>query len=131
MPAVKVGRARKGSPCERTVQREIINALQKLGLGVWHIPNGGSLSGTREQRMRQGVARRMDGLVTGAPDLLILRPVARGGPGVGFLEVKREGGTLSPAQVACLARLERDGFDAAAVCTLDMALNALKEWGWL
>lgn len=131
VPRVKVGRTRKGSPCERTVQREIVKALRKAGFRVWHIPNGGSLSGTEQQRIRQGVARRMDGLVAGAPDLMILRPRARGGPAVGFLEVKREGGTLSPAQLACLNHLETDGFDVAAVCTVDMALTALKEWGWL
>ena len=131
LPRVKVGKARKGSPCERTVQRAIVKALRKLGFRVWHIPNGGSLSGTQQQRMRQGVARRMDGLVSGAPDLMILRPHARGGPAVGFLEVKREGGALSPAQLACLNHLENDGFCVAAVCTVDMALTALNEWGWL
>jgi hypothetical protein len=129
---VRVGKARKGSPCERTVQREIVKALRRLRFRVWHIPNGGSLAGNEQQRIRQGVARRMDGVVSGAPDLMILRPAGHNSPAmVGFLEVKREGGKLAPAQLACLAHLEADGFDCAAVCTVDGALEALREWGWL
>ncbi len=127
VPKVRVGKARKGAPTERTVQRDIIKALRSLGLRCIHIPNGVGLKGTPEERMRQGIARRRDGVVTGFPDLLIIKP---GNPFArfGLLEVKREGGSLSQEQIICMANMERDGVAVAAVCTVEGALQTIREW---
>lgn len=126
-PKVRVGKAYKGMPLERTIQRDIIRALRQLGFIVKHTANEGRLDGDEKARMLQGVARKRDGLIRGWPDLEVL-------PGrslVGFVEVKRPGGYLSDAQLACIAMLERKGYPCAAVCTVDDALKAIKEWGWI
>ena len=125
----RFGKAVPGGPNERAIQRSIIAALRKIGIRCIHIPNGGSLTGSEYQRQRQGIARRMDGVVTGFPDLLLIRP---GKPAqYGLLEVKRPGGTASIAQSTCIATMRADGCCVEVVTSLDQALDALRKWGWL
>lgn len=128
---VTVGKKRVDAPNERVVQRTIIKAIRKLGLRVVHIPNGAHLAGTPMQRARQANAMKADGMMPGCPDLLVIRPKRYGGPAIGWLEVKAEGGTLSEAQDRFGDTATLDGFPWAAVCTLDGALDALRAWGWL
>jgi hypothetical protein len=127
----RVGKAVKGGPTERVIQRGIVKGLRERHLRVIHIPNGGQYTGDSIARLRMAMAKRMDGEVAGFPDLLVLRPLKRGGPEIGLLEVKRAGGVLSERQVATLAHLEADGFKAAVVTSLDEALAALRSWGWM
>lgn len=127
----KCGKARKGAPLERVVQRAIIKDLRALGFRVVHVPNGGEYKGDAHARLRMAMAKRADGEVKGFPDLIVMRPLKRGTPAIGFLEVKREGGTISDDQLRCHAVIASDGFPVATVCTRDGAIDALKEWGWL
>jgi hypothetical protein len=50
---------------------------------------------------------------------------------VAFLEVKAEKGRTSDAQDECIAMLRRMGHDVAVVRSVDEALAALREWGWI
>ncbi len=113
---------------ERAIQREIVRAVRQMGFRAVHVPNGGSLAGDEQARMRQGVARRMDGCVTGFPDLLLMRP---GTGEVVFLEIKRPGGRLSDAQDACIAHMRNDGFRVGTASKLDDAIYWLKKWKWI
>jgi hypothetical protein len=125
-PRVKVGKAYKGMPLERTIQRDIMRALGKLGYLSAHIANEGRLEGDATARMKQAAVRKADGLMRGIPDLIVF---GRGGR-VGLIEVKRPGSYLSAAQVACMAMIERLGTPCAAVCSVEDAVRAVKEWGW-
>lgn len=124
VPKVRVGKARKAAPTERTIQRETIKALAKLGLFSFHIANERQLSGTRDQVNRQAAVMKADGRVRGVPDLLVM---GRGGR-VGFLEIKRPGGIVSAAQLGFMAMAERMGIPCAAVCSVEDAVKAVREW---
>ncbi len=126
-PRRKVGKARVGAPPERTVQREIVKAARQLGFIVHHSPNGTTLAGDDVARFKQAAVLNADGLMPGWPDLILFN--RRGG--VGLLEVKREGGTVSADQERVLSLLTRWNVPNATVCTLDDAMTALKSWGWL
>ena len=128
---VRVGKARKDAPCERTVQRGIVGALRAMGYRVIHIPNGVKYAGDADRRAIQGKVLRADGFVSGTPDLLVMNPKAPTGLAFGWLEVKREGGVLSPDQLGFRDSCARDGFNWCAVCTLDESIAALKAWGWI
>lgn len=127
----RVGKAVKGGPSERVIQRAIVKGLRSLRFRVIHVPNGGRYMGNDAARLKQAMAKRMDGEVAGFPDLILLRPIKAGGPAVGFLEVKAAGGLISERQALNHASLAGDGFNVAVVTSLDEALAALKAWGWL
>ena len=116
-------------PTERAVQRDIVRGLRKIGLAVVHVPNGGQYRGTAEQRMRYAIAKRMDGEVAGFPDLVVL--TRTGPPRVCFLEVKRPGEKATERQVACHVDLTLCGHPVAVVKSLDDAVEALSEWGFI
>jgi CheY-like chemotaxis protein len=120
----RVGKARADAPTERVVQREIVKALRKLGVFVIHVPNGSHLAGDAQARMRQSSALVADGMTPGFPDLMCIN---RGGE-VGFIEVKREGGTVSADQERIAALIQSRGVPVAFVCTLDEALAAVRRW---
>ncbi len=123
VPKVRVGRARKGAPTERTIQRETIKALSKLGLWAVHVPNEGKLTGGELARWKQTAVLKADGMTRGALDLIVMGP-----RGVGWLEIKKPGGVLSAAQLGFMARLDRLGIPCAAVCSVEDALRAVQEW---
>jgi len=128
---VRVGKAREGAPSERTVQRRIVEALEAIGLRVMHIPLGVKYAGTVDDRRRKAAVMKADGVIAGTPDLLVMNPRAKTGLSFGWLEVKKEGGKLSPKQIEFRDKALADGFNWAAVCTLDGALDALRSWGWI
>ena len=123
---VHIGKARKGSPDERTVQREIVRALRKMGMLVHHSPNGSHLAGDGFARMRQSAALKADGMMAGFPDLIVLSAGR-----CCLVEVKREGGVISPDQIAFAAVCNRSFVPCIAVCSLDDALVQLRGLGWL
>jgi hypothetical protein len=127
----RIGKARKDAPDERTVQRQIVKALRKLGLRVTAVPNGAHLAGTELRRMRQMAALKLDGLETGAADLLLTLPRRMGGPDMAWCEVKREGGVLSVDQIEFRDRCAADGIRWGCVTSLDQALAMLRGWGWV
>ncbi len=123
---VHIGKARKGSPDERTVQREIVRALRKMGMLVHHSPNGSHLAGDSFARLRQSAALKADGMMAGFPDLIVLSAGR-----CCLIEVKREGGVISPDQIAFAAACNRSFVPCIAVCSLDDALVQLRGLGWL
>ena len=119
------------TPCERTVQRNIVAGLRALGLAVVKIGNGGQLTGTPEERMRKAIARRRDGEVSGFPDLLILSK--RGPSRFGLLEIKREGASMTTdhvkRQLECHEVLRAHGHNVGVADTLDQAVEHVRAWG--
>jgi hypothetical protein len=127
----RVGKARKGSPKESEVQRTILSGMRHFGFRALHIPNGAYFGEDRRRAFRQGAKLKLDGAQSGTPDLLLTRPQARGGPEMAWMEIKKEGGTVSPAQIEFGQRCTRDGIKWAVVTSLDDALAVLRRWGWL
>lgn len=126
----RIGTARKDAPAERVVQRQIVKAFRKIGLRVVHVPNGVRYVGAGLERARQSAVLRADGLVPGCPDLIVGRPKQLGGPAMGWLEIKREGGELSDDQIAFRDVCLRDALPWGAVCSVEGALETLRAWGW-
>ena len=110
---------------ESALQRDIRNALAKLGLETVHVPNGAHLAGEREKRGRHMANLKRDGLRVGMADLLVY---ARGGR-IAHLEVKTPGNNQTPAQVAVQEWLEAWGHRYAVVRSIDDALAAVRQWG--
>ena len=123
--------SKEASPKERTVQRDIVRGLRTLGLAVVAIPNGGAYEGDEQKRIRMAMSKRMEGVVSGFPDLLIMSK--RGPSRFGLLEVKREGASLSTdhakRQLDCHAAIAADGHAVALVRSVDEAVTAVKSWG--
>jgi hypothetical protein len=67
------------------------------------------------------------GVMPGWPDLQSAGPGRR----MFFLEMKRRGGRLSPAQVAMREHLERCGFEFLVTDDVDVAIETLKAAGIL
>ena len=94
---------------ERSLQAAIVKALNLLGFLVIHIPNQYSYGRVRDA-----------GLVSGAPDLIVLKDGK-----VFFLEVKTKTGRVRPSQKLFAERLRQHGFDYFVVRSLDQALKAV------
>ena len=73
------------SVLERPQQRAVVKFARDMGLPIFAIPNGGS------RRDGEGAALRLDGVVSGVPDLFIPKPTRTGYPGM-FIEMKRGDG---------------------------------------
>lgn len=122
-PKKRYGKAVKGGPSERVIQRGIVKDLRRLGFLVFHIPNGGHLVGG----YRQWQALQADGAMPGMVDLLIFD---RDGE-VGGLEIKKPGGVMSAEQESCHKALKARRVRVATVTSLDETLEVLKGWQWL
>jgi len=108
---VKKGRAKK-TPFRRReseIQAAIVKALRQLGFLVFHIPN----------QATHGL-RRYSGMVSGAPDLIVLK-----GGRVWFFEVKTGRGKQSYAQKVIEEAIISEGFIYAIVRSVDDALKVL------
>jgi hypothetical protein len=123
---VHVGKARAGAPDERAVQRQIVKALRKMGMLVHHSPNGAHLSGDKFARLRQSAVLKADGMQPGFPDLIVLSAGR-----CCLIEVKREGGVMSPDQIAFASVCNAHFVPCIAVCSLDDTLAQLRGLGWL
>jgi|SRR5215467_680847 len=76
---------------------------------------------------KTGAKLKRLGLKSGWPDLLIFPPVPAHGPA--FLELKRRGGRLSPAQQAFADWAHSYGYRHEVVADYASALVILKGWG--
>ena len=119
----RVGKAVKGGPTERVIQRGIVRSLRQLGFLVFHVPNGSHLVGG----YRQWQALQADGAMPGMCDLLIFD---RDGE-VAALEIKKPGGVVSADQDACHQALKARRVRVATVTSLDETLETLKGWQWV
>lgn len=115
--------ARSALMREEDLQRAVVGHLKvrcRPGVAWTHIPSG-------EARPHLAGARLVGlGAKPGWPDLQFIKE----GRGL-FLELKREGGRLSPAQVAAHAELTAAGANVAVAHGLDAALLQLELWGVL
>lgn len=117
---------------EAQVQRAIIQRLQLSGIWAVHVPNGGARSEWSHMEAKR------NGEVAGFPDLLLYKF----GGKHGLLEVKKPG-WKAPRPGASATRkawehrlrlyeeLTDRGFDVAVVTSVDEAIAAIREWGWL
>lgn len=88
------------------------------GVVYWHTPNGGGRS------VVEGVRFKQAGVKAGIHDLLFLWG------GIYGMELKKPGGSLSPAQIAMHPRLLAAGMVASAVVdSLQGAREVLQQWG--
>jgi hypothetical protein len=123
---MKVARkSRPASLSEDAIHIAIRDALLWHGIRSRHAANDGKRSIASAMRLRRL------GMVAGDPDLRVWKPRLSGWPLVGFLEVKSATGRLTPAQQEEIAALQADGFPVAVVRSVDEALAALREWGWI
>lgn len=70
------------------------------------------------------VAKRM-GMLAGIPDLMVIRPLGR----VAFIEVKKEGGRMNPAQLAFRLFCKTWGTPHAVCRSIDDTRDFLAEIG--
>jgi len=112
---------KKPAPLERQIHLGIVHALHMLAapnVVWWHTAN------ERKTSKKEGALLKRLGVKAGVPDFIILAPDR-----VRFLEVKRPGKYLSPAQRDMEAALERIGLDVTVVRSIDGAISHLEEWG--
>ena len=117
---------RRAQP-EHRLQCAIVEYLRLRGFWPVHIPNGGKLPGTQEQRKRTGFLLKMAGAVAGFPDLAVIADEGR----IGFIEVKAEGAYQQPAQKECQQRLHELGHRYAVCRSIDDVEETLAKWGWI
>jgi hypothetical protein len=108
---------------EAEIQRAVFahfRARSAPGIFAFHPANGGYRRPI-EAKILQGL-----GVRAGVPDIIAIKDGR-----CYALELKREGGRPSEAQLACLAAMERAGAFTAIAEGLDRALACLEAWGLL
>lgn len=118
--------------CARRVDREgpvhmaVLNWLRlvlPVGALVAHVPNEVFLKGEAAKR---AVAKAKElGLHVGFPDLVVIAP-----EGVGFIEIKAEGGSLSKDQRETLDALKALGANIGVCRSIEDARETLARWGF-
>lgn len=111
---------------ESVIQRQIRSYLSARGIESVAVPNGAVLAGDARSRAIQMNALKRDGLKVGFPDLLAFCPKGR----IGFIEVKVEGGKLSPAQEDCHEWLICLGHKVSICRSIADVEETLDAWGW-
>jgi hypothetical protein len=104
-------------PTEYDFHRTVVAFLSKaLPHDAWwaHVPNGGYRYATEAKRLKAM------GTVPGTPDLLLIHRGA-----ACWLELKRKGGYLSPAQSYCHQRLSEAGSPVSVCRTIEDVEAAL------
>lgn len=88
---------------------------------AYAVPNG------EYRSKRTGARLKAQGVVAGVPDLAFVLPDGR----AAFVELKRPGGTLSPAQKAFHAKCAAMDVPCAVIADIDTAVATLRGWGVL
>jgi len=112
---------------ERMIQRAIIAELRRLGFWAVHVPNGAQLAGAASSRARQMNALKGAGLLVGFPDLIVFNNIG----GIGFMEVKREGGKQTASQIKVQNWMALYGHKYAVTRSILDVNDTLKEWQWI
>jgi hypothetical protein len=108
------------SRLEQQLQRAVLDHLAWRGVPnlFWlHIPNGG-----RRNPIEAAIFKGL-GVVAGVPDLILIH-----GGHVFGLELKTEGGRLSPTQLATHEAMRAAGATVAVAYGIDAALEQLAKW---
>lgn len=115
----------KRKDLEGPIHRSIIHYLRSTlppSAIIHHSPNEGVRGGARGKL--DGIKRKAMGVQAGFPDILIFSD------GKGYcLEVKAEGGRLSPLQKIVKQNLEEQGIPYAVVRSIQDVRESLAEWG--
>ena len=107
---------------EQDIQRSVFEhvAWRRVpNLFAFHPANGGWRSPI-EARIMKGL-----GVVPGVPDVILIRNRVYG------LELKAEGGRLSPAQLQTHEQMRAAGATVEVATGIDEAIEQLKTWGLL
>ncbi len=118
------------APLEREVQKSVLNYLEALRIYAAHAPNGSVLAGDAKARAIQSNALKKAGVRPGFPDLILIKRDSQGSR-IGFFEIKREGGKMSPEQEAFRDLCDDWRLPFAVVRSVDDAKDTLTQWGWL
>jgi len=112
-------------PSEAAIQVAIVIAIRTFARGVFvtSIPSGGS------RHRLEAINLKAQGLERGVPDLMVIFAPQGGGGRVGFIEVKRQGGRMSPEQFQFKNMCNGVGIPWALARNVDEALDALRSWG--
>ncbi len=116
-------------PLEKDIQRAIVAYLRLARIFVAAIPNGAVLAGDAKRRAIQSNALKRSGMVPGVADLMLIQRTADGSR-VGFFEVKREGGKMSPEQILFSDQCTDWRIPFAVVRSIDDVEESLRAWGW-
>lgn len=112
---------------EQDLQRACVQLLQiyeSMGkLAFAHVPNGGR-RGKTEAAIMKGL-----GVRAGFPDFIIVWSSPLGEPYSGFIELKSETGTLSPAQKQWRDTLQHHNHLWAEVRSVDNLTKTFEKWG--
>jgi hypothetical protein len=105
---------------ERNLQRIILAALARdYPAGItYHCPNGG------QRNAREGAELRKDGVLSGIPDLGIIRPGGR----IGWLEIKTDVGVLSKVQTELHTKMLPLGHLVYVVRSLADVFPIIERW---
>ena len=117
-------RARAPQQSEEFIQQAVIRWFERNypedAIALHHSPNGGARS------LKTGVKMKLAGTRRGFPDLLF--PQRRGEFAGLALELKAEGGRISPEQLGWLDFFAREGWHACVAVGRDAALDTLKAY---
>lgn len=106
---------------EQRLHIAVINTLPLVApeCFTWHTPNGGKRTPT------EAAVFKALGVVSGLPDLCVTWAIGR----IGFIELKADGGALTPNQEAVHAKLKSMGFLVATARSVEEVLALLTAWG--
>jgi hypothetical protein len=103
-------------PEEAREQARLVAGLRRAGYLIWATPNGGS------RNAREGASLKVQGVLAGAPDLLLLLPLGE----CVHIEMKSQTGRLSAQQVEVHARLTALGHRVIVARSAEDALSQLQ-----
>jgi hypothetical protein len=122
-PSSEIAKPAQALLNEQQIQRAVfqnIRARSAPGVFAFHPANGGYRRPI-EAKILHGL-----GVTSGVPDVIAIKDGR-----CYALELKRAGGRVSEAQLACLAAMQRAGAFTAVAEGLDRALACLEGWGLL
>jgi len=115
-PKAKRRKAKDGLS-EEMIQNRLVSLLRgSFDVFLFSVPMGGARTAHAGARLKRG------GALKGCPDLILLTPPCSGFKGVCW-ELKKDGGRVSPEQLAFMSQAAALGFLCVIVSGLDANLN--------
>ena len=110
-------------PSESEEQKRVVGWLQAAKVPHFAVPNGGARDGRYAKRLK------LEGVVSGVPDLIIVKPSPRTGQSVA-LEMKSLKGKLSDNQKIFIPKMEKQGWIVLIGYGADDAIRQLRKEGY-
>ena len=116
------------APLETSEQRTLVAWMRMRGIRHFAVPNGAILGG----RNKWGLLNKLkaEGMLPGAPDLVLIDPAPRTGEVVCLELKRRKGGKLSKSQEAVLDQLYEAGWHVIVANGAKEAMQALLALGY-